>query len=115
MSKMYQRAIVTGATSGIGAAAVRALCGAGIQTLAIGRRRQPLDALAAETGAQILAADIGQIEEVAGPIADFDPDVVVNNAGVGHGITGLASVSSADIAQAVQVNVTALIQITALA
>ncbi len=113
--KPFKRAIVTGATSGIGAATVRALCTEGFHTLAIARRRDPLEELSAETGCEILAADIADIDAIKDKIVAFDADVVVNNAGVGHGLTGLADLSSSQIANAFAVNAVALVQITALA
>lgn len=111
----YSRALVTGATSGIGAATSRALAAEGLEVLAVGRREEQLAALAAEIGCQILAADIREEPQMAEAIGDFKPDVVVNNAGVGHGITGLQGLSPDIIVEAIGVNVIAPIQITAAA
>lgn len=53
-----RRAIVTGASSGIGAATVRALRASGWDVLGVARRAERLAALAEETGADVFAADL---------------------------------------------------------
>jgi NADP-dependent 3-hydroxy acid dehydrogenase YdfG len=80
---------VTGSGSGIGMAAARALAGAGMHVILSGRRREPLDLLAAELGAAAIArpldvADKTAVMQVAADIlARFSRiDVLVNNAGL---------------------------------
>ena len=65
----YRTALVTGASSGIGAAAVHALTKRGIHVHAVARRQQRLDELAGETGCTIHALDLcdtGALYEVGG-------------------------------------------------
>jgi NADP-dependent 3-hydroxy acid dehydrogenase YdfG len=93
-----RRAVVTGASSGIGAATVRLFRSRGWEVLAVARRAEKLEALAAETGASWLAADITSAEDVAA-LAELvrssgDVDVLVNNAG---GALGSASVEESDV------------------
>lgn len=111
----YRCALVTGATSGIGRAASRALAAEGLDVLAVGRREDPLAALAQETGCRTLVADVRAAPQMEKAIGDFKPDVVINNAGVGHGITGLQGLDPEVIAEAIGVNVIAPLQITAAA
>jgi 17beta-estradiol 17-dehydrogenase / 3beta-hydroxysteroid 3-dehydrogenase len=86
-------ALVTGASGGIGEGIARALAGIGMKVVIVARRRERLDALAAElgkNGAQMMvcAGDVGNESEV---LAMFDAvnkqwgaiDVLVNNAGTG--------------------------------
>jgi len=82
-------ALVTGAGSGIGRASARALAGAGFTVVLAGRRLEPLEAAAAEAGADAVAVrcDVRDRSSVAGLFADVDRrfgrlDVLFNNAGV---------------------------------
>ncbi len=110
---LRERALVTGATSGIGAATVRALCASGRQVLAVGRRAERLEALAGETGARALAADVRDTARIAAAVDRFAPMILINNAGVGHGITGMDGLSPDDLQEAFDINVTAPAQIIA--
>ncbi|MGI9401658.1 MAG: SDR family oxidoreductase [Rhizobiaceae bacterium] len=110
-----KNAIVTGATSGIGTATVRSLAGSGRNVLAIARRENRLRELADKIGCDWLAADVRDIATITPRIEAFAPDIIVNNAGVGHGITGLGEIDSAAIQEAIDINVAAPIQISAIA
>jgi NADP-dependent 3-hydroxy acid dehydrogenase YdfG len=93
------RAVVTGASSGIGAATVRGLRSAGWQVVAVARREDRLAALADETGATSFVADVTSDADVAALrdhlAATGAVHALVNNAG---GAKGLASVEESDLA-----------------
>jgi meso-butanediol dehydrogenase / (S,S)-butanediol dehydrogenase / diacetyl reductase len=85
-------ALVTGGGTGIGAAIARRLTSDGYGVCITGRRREPLEAVAAETGALPLVADTGDWDDmtraVQTSIGQFDRlDLLVCNAGVSSGGT----------------------------
>lgn len=83
-------AVVTGASSGIGVATAKLLVEEGVQVVLAARRKDKLDALAAELGEQAVAieADVGDAGQVARLFDQVKQrfgglDLLVNNAGVG--------------------------------
>ncbi|MFH5211039.1 SDR family NAD(P)-dependent oxidoreductase [Antrihabitans spumae] len=88
-------AVVTGASSGIGAATARALAADGFDVVIGARRVDRLEELAAEIGATALQLDVTDEDSVAAFTAVIPRvDVLVNNAG---GAKGVASVADADL------------------
>lgn len=110
-----RNALVTGATSGIGAAVVRSLSGEGLNVLAVARRAERLAELEKEVGCRSIAADVRDIDVLAQAVDQFEPDIVINNAGVGHGISGLVGLAPPTIQEAFDINAVAPIQIAAVA
>jgi NADP-dependent 3-hydroxy acid dehydrogenase YdfG len=87
-------AVVTGASSGIGAATARRLRAEGYDVIAAARRRDRLDALAAQCGARPVVLDVTDEQSVRALCDGLDIcHVLVNNAG---GAFGLEAVESAD-------------------
>jgi NADP-dependent 3-hydroxy acid dehydrogenase YdfG len=107
-------AIVTGASSGIGAATAEALARSGARVVLAARRRERIGAMAerlGEEGARVLAlptdvADAGQVEGmVAATLEAFGRiDILVNNAGI-MPVAPLAEARVEDWSRMVDVNV----------
>lgn len=86
----WNRALVTGASSGIGLQIARQLAGAGVELVVVARDEQRLAALASsvDVECEVLVADLATrdgVERVVGRIADVGApiDLLVNNAGFG--------------------------------
>jgi len=109
------RAVVTGASSGIGAATVRRLRAEGWEVLAVARRAERLAALAAETGAETLVVDVTSDDDVArlAEAASAAPlHAVVNNAGGALGLDPVAEGSLAEWRAMYEVNVLGALRVT---
>ena len=107
-------ALVTGASSGIGEAVVRKLAANGWQVHALARRGEHLQALANQTGCTPHAFDIRDGAALEQLMAGLAPDLLVNNAGLGAGITGLATTTRTEVAQTIDTNVTAVLDLLRL-
>jgi NADP-dependent 3-hydroxy acid dehydrogenase YdfG len=87
-------ALVTGASSGIGAATVRALAGAGFATVAAARRLERCQELAAEVGGRALPLDVTDPASVEALATELDDvSVIVHSAG---GALGQEPIAKAD-------------------
>jgi NADP-dependent 3-hydroxy acid dehydrogenase YdfG len=88
------RAVVTGASAGIGAATARALAADGWEVVVGARRRDRIDALAGEIGGHAHPLDVTDPASVEAFVAAVgDCRLLVNNAG---GALGLSPVAEAD-------------------
>jgi uncharacterized protein len=115
MSKQF--ALVTGASSGIGAAYAARLAAKGFDLILVARRKDRLEALAArlrgEYGREVLvhAADLANHDDLVGVeqlLRDRkDIELLVNNAGLGAG-GAVASTSPEKLENLILVNVVAL-------
>lgn len=90
VKNMTKRAVVTGATTGIGEAIAKALAADGFDVIATGRREERLKALAEQIGCSYIAADLSTddgVDAVATFALNGGPvDVLVNNAGGALGV-----------------------------
>ena len=107
-------AVVTGASSGIGAATARRLAAEGFEVVAAARRRDRLDALAAEVpGVRPVTLDVTSAESVASLAASLDDvAVLVNNAGGAIGMEPVAAADPADWLRMYETNVLGAMRVT---
>jgi short-subunit dehydrogenase len=114
----YRSAMVTGASSGIGAEIARVLADRGASLTLVARRRDRLDALAAELGGrvpvEVVVADLTRdddVDRVARRLSQQPVELLVNNAGVGTGGNFHELPVDAEVAE-VRLNVLALLRLT---
>jgi NADP-dependent 3-hydroxy acid dehydrogenase YdfG len=110
-------AVVTGASSGIGAASALRLARAGFHVVAGARRTDRLQPLAEEVGATTLALDVtdpASVEAFAAAVGDRHghADLLVNNAGTGVGLDPVADARDEDWQATVDINVVGLLRVT---
>jgi short-subunit dehydrogenase len=116
-----KRAIITGASSGIGKATALEFAKAGIHTALVSRSTTKLETVArvaTESGVEAKAytvdlADIDKVKEnIQTIVAEFGPiDILVNNAGIGY--TGsLSNTPLSDWQKVMDINLTSVFQCT---
>lgn len=106
-------AVVTGASSGIGAATARALAKEGFRVVCAARRTDRIEALASEIGGVAIALDVTDAESVAAFAAELDVvHVLVNNAGGAFGADSIESADPEQLAAMYDVNVVGLVRVT---
>jgi short-subunit dehydrogenase len=114
------RALVTGASSGIGAAVARELAARGVDLVLTARRWKSLEEVAAsctDVETDVITADLGKPDAAptlwAAALTRRPIDIVVNNAGFGY-FRSFADADWARDAELVQLNITSLVQLSRL-
>ena len=114
----FRSALVTGASSGIGEQIARVLAERDVSLTLVARRKERLDALAAElrsrVAVEVVVADLTDDEDCARiehRLADHPVDLLVNNAGVGT-VGSFHELPRAGEVDEVRLNVLALLRLT---
>ncbi|WP_104082838.1 SDR family oxidoreductase [Cryobacterium sp. Y11] len=111
-----RRVVVTGASSGIGAATVRLFREHGWNVVGVARRADRLAALGTETGADVFTADLTQqadVDALRDYLVDLGPvHALVNNAGGAKGLDTVEAGSIDDWAWMFEINVLAVKRVT---
>jgi NADP-dependent 3-hydroxy acid dehydrogenase YdfG len=110
----YRTALVTGASSGIGAAVVERLCREGLEVHAVARSAGPLQQLAERTGCIPHVLDVSDVKAMTRLVEGLEIDVLVNNAGVDRPKKFLQA-DPEDIDLLVDVNLRAVLHLCRLA
>ena len=107
-------AVVTGASSGIGAATARHLAAEGFHVFCAARRSDRVEALAAEIAGTAVRCDVTDPDQVAALAERVGPrlDVLVNNAGGAFGSGPVSEADGDDWRAMFEVNVIGLMQVT---
>ena len=105
-------AIVTGGSSGLGAALARTLAGAGARVAVVARRKDRLEPLAAEVGGAALACDLLDAKAVDGLVprvvdALGPPSILVNAAGAIAAVHPAEEEPLDDVRRTVELNLVA--------
>ncbi|MEK7705490.1 MAG: SDR family NAD(P)-dependent oxidoreductase [Myxococcota bacterium] len=124
MSRLADRVVlITGASSGIGAACARAFAAEGAVLVLAARRRERLEALAAElraahrTQIELVTLDVREEAAVTSALAALRPpfhavDVLINNAGLSRGMSKLHEGASDDWHEMIDTNIKGLLTVT---
>lgn len=106
-------ALVTGASSGIGAATVRSLAAAGFEVVAAARRLDRCEELAAEVGGRAMRLDVTDPASVA-EVAEALPElsVLINNAGGALGFEPVAEADEEKWREMYETNVMGVVRVT---
>ncbi|MFZ1381183.1 MAG: SDR family oxidoreductase [Scrofimicrobium sp.] len=110
-----RRAVVTGASTGIGEATVRALIADGWQVLATARRADRLARLAEETGCEFFPADLtveGDLDALTVAATSGRVDAVVHVAGGALGTDRVEDADPAKWLRMFEINVLSTVQLT---
>ena len=110
-------ALITGGSSGIGAATARRLAAEGFHVIIAARRTDRLEALAKEIGATAVTADVTDPADVATLVSTVDflggeLTLLVNNAGGARGSEDIAAAKIADWQWMYEVNVLGTVRVT---
>jgi NADP-dependent 3-hydroxy acid dehydrogenase YdfG len=113
MNGQSRVALVTGASSGIGEATVRALAAAGFQVVAAARRVERCERVANEVGGRAMRLDVADPESVAELANGLDRvSVLVNNAGGALGLEPVAEADEENWRQMYETNVMGVMRVT---
>ena len=110
LSNNYKKALVTGASSGIGESVVKLLTKNNIEVFALARRREKLEKLSNSSGCKIIEMDIRNFKEIE-KLKDHEFDILINNAGVGRGFDKIFNTKAEDINITIDTNVKAFLQV----
>ncbi len=112
-TSLKKTAVITGASSGIGASTAERLAQEGFDVVMGARRIGRLEEVAGRSGGRALALDVTDARSVERFVSELDrADVLVNNAGGAVGMEPIAEISDDDITAMWATNVGGLLRMT---
>ena len=112
-SSPARTAVITGASSGIGAATARRLSKEGFDVVLGARRLERLERVAAESGGRAVQLDVADPNSVDRFAASVERvDVLVNNAGIAVGLENVGDLTEDGVEKVWQTNVMGLLRVT---
>jgi NADP-dependent 3-hydroxy acid dehydrogenase YdfG len=114
MADNRRKVVVTGASSGIGAATARALARAGFEVICAARRLDRIETLAADVGGIAVECDVTEPADVQRLADEVGPtlDVLINNAGGAFGADEVVAADPDDWRRTYDVNVIGPLMVT---
>ncbi|MGV1007850.1 MAG: SDR family oxidoreductase [Dermatophilaceae bacterium] len=109
----YRTALVTGASTGIGAAVTAMLTTRGLTVYGVARDAERLEVLASQTGMIPVALDVTDTRALADRVGGLPIDVLVNNAGVTASGT-ILDTTAVDVDAMVDVNLRSVLHLCRL-
>jgi len=109
----YKTALVTGASTGMGAAIVERFCKEGLEVHALARSEDALMALAAKTGCIPHVLDVRNLPELTKLSQSVQFDILVNNAGISTP-GSILNASESDVDSQVEINLQAVLHLVRL-
>ena len=107
-----RRALITGASAGIGAATALALSRSGAAVTLVARRRERLEAVARECpGASVIPLDVCDAQAVSSALGALDFDILVVNAGLAIGVDRLPQGNPAEWSQVIDTNIKGVLHV----
>lgn len=108
----HRRALVTGASAGIGAATAVALARAGAEVVLVARRKDRLDAVSRECPrSRVVALDVRDAAAVDRDLAGLDVDILVDNAGMAIGVDRLPNGDPEEWSRVIDTNVKGVLHV----
>lgn len=109
-----QRALITGATSGIGKACALALDALGVKLVLTGRSREKLDAVATEltSEATLITLDVRDRAAVEANLSSLEIDILINNAGLALGLEPIDAGSLEQWEEMIDANIKGLLAVS---
>ena len=105
LRKKYKSAVITGAANGIGLSILKKLSKNGLEIIAIDKDKNKLKKVCKLTNSTPVHLDLTDTKKLYKKLSKINTDILINNAGIGKGISGLLNSTANDISVSSKTNV----------